>query len=141
MDFEVTLGGEPTTANVALKWTFTRVRSDVYLKGRVTAEHFAAITAPVLVKIVTTASAAATGRFTVVRRQRTTFATAARAFSERELVREIVGQHSLAGFIQHFLGRRCSISSELGSLGDGSGSKLVMIDDANAEETEQDGME
>jgi len=37
--------------------------------------------------------------------------------------------------------RRCNISRVLGSLGDGGGSKLVMMDDAKAEETEHDGME
>lgn len=104
MDFEVALGGKPTAANVALKRTFTRVRSDVYLKGRVATEHFATITAPVLVKIVTSASATSTGRFTVVRRKWAAFATAARALPERKLVREVVGQHALAGLVQHFLG-------------------------------------
>lgn len=66
MDFEVALGGKPTAANVALERTFARVRSDVYLKGRVATEHLTTITASVLVKVVTSAPATATGGFTVV---------------------------------------------------------------------------
>lgn len=69
MDFEVAFSGKPTAANVALERTFARVRSDVYLKGRVATKHLATVTAPVLVKVVTSASATATGGFTVVRRQ------------------------------------------------------------------------
>jgi len=69
MDFEVALGGEPTAANVALERTFTRVRSDVYLKGRVATEHFATITASVLVKVVASTSATAASGFTIVRRK------------------------------------------------------------------------
>lgn len=67
MDFEVTLGGKPTSTNVALERTFASVRSDVYLKGRVATKHLTAITAPVLIKVVTSAPATATSGFTVVR--------------------------------------------------------------------------
>jgi hypothetical protein len=83
MNFKVPFSREATAANVALEGSLPRVRPYMNLESRVAPENFTAITASMLEEgLVPTSS------FRVVWRQRV-FPS---VFSEREFVRQIVGQ-------------------------------------------------
>ena len=90
---EISFGGESVSANVALERSFTRMRADVDLQGRVAAKDFAAVATPVLEQLILLASGTvASGR-------------KGAAAAESQLVGQVGGQQALRRVVQNVLGR------------------------------------
>ena len=100
MNFEVSLGCEPVSADVALVRPFPCVRPDVNLQGRVGAKDLAAVATPVLEKGLTLLFIGATGSKGAPR----THAPGSGLLFAAGEVRQVVGQKALAGVVQNSLG-------------------------------------